>query len=210
LPRAPRPISNAHKAGWKSAKHADQWTATLTTYAGPVFGELPVSGVDDALVLKVLQPIWSTKAETAGRVRGRIEAILDYARVLGLRAGENPARWKGHLEIMLPARGKVARVEHHAALPYAELPAFMIDLRQQNGIAARALEFAILTAARTTETIGARWTEIDFEARHPETRAGAAQGEDEACRWGPRGGFRREVIRRRHRREDWPRRASYP
>jgi integrase len=117
------------------------------------------------LVLKALEQIWTTKPETASRVRGRIEAVLDWAKVREYRDGENPARWRGHLDKLLPARRKVRKVEHHAALPYAELPAFMAALRQRDGTAARALEFAILTAARTGEVIGARWSEIDLQAR---------------------------------------------
>jgi integrase len=152
----------AHRAGWRNEKHAKQWEATLTTYAEPVIGKLSVQAIDTALVLKVLEPIWTTKPETAGRVRGRIEAVLDWAKVRGYRVGENPARWKGHLDHLLPARGKVRRVEHHPALPYAELPGFLEALREQEGIAARALEFAILTAARTGETIFARWSELDL------------------------------------------------
>jgi integrase len=151
-----------HRAGWRNGKHAAQWGATLGTYAEPVIGKLSVQAIDTALVLKVLEPIWTTKPETAGRVRGRIEAILDWAKARGYRASENPARWRGHLDKLLPARGKVRRVEHHAAMPYAALPAFLIELRAQEGIAARALEFAILTAARTGETIGARWSELDL------------------------------------------------
>src|SRR5262249_8355045 len=111
--------------------------------------------IDTTLVLKVLEPIWKTKPETANRVRGRIEAILDWAKVRGFRQGENPARWRGHLDHLLPARSKVSRVKHHAALPYAELPNFIAELREQEGVAARALEFTILTAARTGDTIGA-------------------------------------------------------
>ena len=125
-------------------------------------GGLSVQAIDTALVLKVLEPIWTTKPETAGRVRGRMESILDWAKVRGYRAGENPARWRGHLDKLLPARSKVRRVEHHAALPYAKLPGFLMSLRDQEGIAARALEFAIVTAARTGEVIGARWSEIDL------------------------------------------------
>ena len=113
----------------------------------------------------MLEPIWPSKPETASRVRGRIEAVLDWATARGYRAGDNPARWRGHLDQLLPARSKVAPVKHHPALPYDELPAFMAELRQQDGIAARALEFAILTAARTGEVIGARWAEIDLTAR---------------------------------------------
>src|SRR4029453_3498061 len=117
---------NAHRAGWRNGKHAAQWEATLATYAEPVIGALPVQAIDTALVLKVLEPIWTAKPETAGRVRGRIEAILDWAKVRDYRAGENPARWRGHLDKLLPARGKVQKVEHHAAMPYAALPAFLI------------------------------------------------------------------------------------
>ena len=121
--------------------------------------------VDVSLVMKAIEPIWTTKPETASRVRGRIEAAIDWAAARGYRQGENPARWRGHLENLLPKKSKVRRVEHHAALPYAALAAFMPELRQQEGVAARALEFAILTAARTGEVIGARWSEVDLEAR---------------------------------------------
>jgi integrase len=155
----------AHKAGWRNAKHAEQWTATLTTYAYPVFGALPVGSIDTELVMKALDPIWAKKPETATRVRGRIEAILDLARVRGYRDGENPARWGGHLDKLLPRRAKVARVKHHAALPYGDLPAFLGVLRAQDGTAARALEFAILTGARTGEVIGATWGEINLAER---------------------------------------------
>ena len=152
----------SHKAGWRNAKHAAQWTATLETYVYPSFGGLPVQAVDVGLVMKAVEPIWAEKPETAGRVRGRIEAILDWAKSRGYREGENPARWRGHLENLLPKRSKVRRVEHHAALPYPEIGTFMTELRQQEGVAARALEFAILTAARTGEVIGARWSEINI------------------------------------------------
>jgi integrase len=155
----------SHAAGWRNPKHKAQWSATLATYAYPVFGNLAVADVDTTLVLKALEPIWATKPETASRVRGRIESVLDWAKVQGLREGENPARWRGHLDQALPARSKVRKVEHHAALPYVELPAFMIDLRKREGVAARALEFAILTAARTGEVLGATWDEIDFDNR---------------------------------------------
>jgi integrase len=155
----------AHRAGWKNPKHAAQWPATLTAYAYPVFGDLPVKAIDVGLVMKAVEPIWTTKAETASRIRGRIESVLDWATARGHRGGENPARWKGHLENLLPARSKVARVQHHAAVPYAELPAFVNELKWQNGVAARALEFAILTVARTGEVIGASWAEIDLGGR---------------------------------------------
>jgi integrase len=152
----------SHKAGWRSEKHKYQWSATLSTYAYPVIGALPVQAVDTTLVLKVLEPIWTAKPETASRVRQRMENILDFAKVLGYRDGENPARWRGHLDKLLPARSRVREVEHLAALPYAELPAFLASLRTREAIAARGLEFLILTAARTGEVIGARWNEIDL------------------------------------------------
>jgi integrase len=152
----------AHRAGWRNAKHGDQWRNTLATYASPVFGSLPVQGIDLGLVMRVLEPIWSEKPETAGRLRGRIENILDWAAVHGYRTGENPARWRGHLDKLLPQQSKIARVEHHAALAFAEIGAFMALLRAQEGTAARALEFAILTAARTKEVLGARWGEVNM------------------------------------------------
>jgi integrase len=152
----------SHKAGWRNEKHKYQWAATLSTYAYPVIGALPVQAVDTGLVLKVLQPIWTTKSETASRVRQRIENVLDFAKVRGWRDGENPARWRGHLDKLLPARSRVRQVEHLAALPYAELPGFLAGLRTREAIAARGLEFLILTAARTGEVIGARWNEIDL------------------------------------------------
>ncbi len=152
----------AHRAAWRNDKHAAQWRSTLATYADPTFGVLPVQAIDTALVLKVLEPIWATKPETAGRLRGRIEAVLDWATARGYRTGENPARWRGHLDKLLPARSKVRRVVHHAAMPYSELPSFSTELREQAGVAARALEFTILTGARTGETIGARWDEINL------------------------------------------------
>jgi integrase len=155
----------AHKAGWRNPKHAAQWPATLAAYVNPTFGELPVQAIDTALVMKVLEQIWTEKPETASRVRGRIESILDWARARSYREGENPARWRGHLENLLPSRSKVRRVKHHAALPYSELSAFMLALRQQEGVVVRALEFTILTAARTGEVIGARWEEISIAER---------------------------------------------
>ena len=154
----------SHEAAWKNPKHRAQWKATLATYAYPVFGELSVAAVDNGLVLKVLEPIWTTKPETAGRVRGRIEAVLDWAKARGYREGENPARWRGHLDKLLPNRRKVRAVKNHAALPYPELPAFMAELRERTGVSAKALEFAILTAARTSEVIGATWSEIDIKS----------------------------------------------
>lgn len=151
---------------WTNPKHRAQWTSTLTTYVYPVIGELPVAKVDVPQIMQILTPLWPTKPETAGRVRGRIEAILDYAMVAKYRpAGLNPARWKGNLDKMLPARHKIAKVEHHAAMAYAELPAFLIELHKQEGTAARALEFLILTATRTGEVLGAVWSEIDLTAK---------------------------------------------
>jgi len=153
----------AHREGWRNPKHRQQWENTLATYAEPVFGALPVAAIDLPLVMKVLEPIWKEKPETASRLRGRIETILDWATVRGFRQGENPARWRGHLDKLLPARSKVAIVEHHAALPYAEIARFMAELRQRNAVAARALEFLILTASRTSETLEAVWPEIDLK-----------------------------------------------
>ena len=152
----------AHRAGWKNLKHADQWKNTLDTYAKPVIGDLPVATVDTAHVMKILEPIWSTKTETASRVRGRVEAVLDWAKARHFRTGENPARWRGHLDKLLPARTKVAKVRHHPALPYTELSGFMAKVREADSISAKALEFTVLTASRTGEAIGARWSEIDF------------------------------------------------
>lgn len=143
----------SHKAAWKNKKHGAQWTATLETYAYPIIGNLPVQSIETGHISDILEPIWSTKSETAGRVRGRIEVILDWAKVRGFRTGDNPARWRGHLDKLFPAQSRVRKVKHHAALPYTELPAFMTVLRDENGVAARALEFLILTAARTSEVL---------------------------------------------------------
>jgi integrase len=160
-----RAYIEAHKAGWRNSKHAAQWPSTLATYAYPVFGGLPVQAVDVGLVMKVLEPIWVEKSETASRLRGRIESILDWATTRGHRQGENPARWRGHLENLLPKKSKVRRVKHHPALPYDEIADFVVELRAQEGVAARALEFLILAAARTGEVIGARWDEVDLEEK---------------------------------------------
>jgi integrase len=153
----------AQKASWRNPKHASQWESTLAAYAYPIIGDLPVSGIDTRLVQKVLAPIWHEKPETASRLRGRIEKILDSAKVLGLRDGENPARWKGHLDKLLAAKQKLRAVRHHPALPSVEMPAFMAELRGRQGVSARALEFAVLTVARTSEVIAARWDEFDFK-----------------------------------------------
>ncbi len=154
---------DAHEASWCNEKHRQQWRNTLATYAHPVIGELPVAAVDTGHLTTILEPIWHEKPETALRLRGRIETILDYARVCGWRHGENPARWKGHLDHILPTKGKVAKVEHHAALPWREIGAFMARLAGQDGVSALALRFLILTAARTGEALGASWGEIDLD-----------------------------------------------
>jgi integrase len=160
----------AHRPGWSNPKHAAQWPATLATYAYPVIGSVPVkkigaNGDGTGLIMKVLEPIWYSKTETAARLRGRIETILDWAKVRGYRDGDNPARWKGHLDKLLPAKAKVAPVRRHAALPYSDIPDFMKKLREMPGTAARALEFTILTAARTSEVLGAKRSEINFRER---------------------------------------------
>ncbi len=155
----------AHEPAWKNPKHRQQWHNSLTSYVDPVCGDIPVGEIQTAHVLAVLEPIWRAKPETASRVRGRLEAILDYSKARGWRSGENPAAWKGHLALTLPARGKIAPVQHHAALPWQEIGEFVRDLRQQKGIAARALEFVILTAGRTSEIIESRWAEIDLATR---------------------------------------------
>jgi len=150
-----------HEAGWKNPKHRQQWRNTLETYAYPVIGSLPVQTVDVPLLLKILQPLWATKTVTAGRVRSRIEAILDWAKVNKYREGENPARWRGNLDQALPKPSKVHRVKHHPALPYTEAPAFLVRLRQRKAIAALACEFLILTAGRTSPVLDCKWQEID-------------------------------------------------
>jgi integrase len=154
---------DAHEGKWRNAKHRAQFLSTLKAYAFPKIGSLPVAAIDVSLVLKVIEPIWQEKTETANRVRGRIEAVLDWATVRGYRAGDNPARWKGYIENVLPSRNAIQKPIHHAALPFDELPEFMAALRQREGVAARALEFTILTAARTGEVIGATWDEIDLK-----------------------------------------------
>jgi hypothetical protein len=143
----------AHAPHWRNDKHRAQWSATLETYAHPIIGALPVAKIDTALVLKVLRPIWDDKPETASRLRGRIERVLSWASAQEFRTGDNPARWRGHLDGLLPARAKVRAVKHHPAFPFAELPRFMETLRNRDSISARALEFTVLTAARTGEAI---------------------------------------------------------
>lgn len=152
------------EVGWKNVKHGAQWRSTLETYAYPVLGKMLVSDVETSHVMRVLEPIWTAKNETASRLRGRIESVLDWAAVRHYRKGENPARWSGHLEHLLAAPGKVQKIVHHAALDYREIGSFMAALRQQEGFGARALEFAILTAARSGEVRGAMWSELDLNA----------------------------------------------
>jgi integrase len=154
----------SHESSWRSPKHRDQWCSSLTAYVYPVIGKLSVAAIATGDVMRVLEPMWLATPETATRVRGRIELVLDYATARGWRSGENPARWRGHLAHTLPAREKIARVQHHAALPWKQIGAFMADLSKQLGVAARALEFVILTAARSGEAMGARWSEIDMSA----------------------------------------------
>lgn len=155
----------SNEAGWRNEKHASQWRNTLKAYAEPVIGRLSVKEIDTHHVMKILDPIWATKTETASRVRGRIENVLDWASARGYRKGENPARWRGHLDKLLPRRSKVQKVQHHSALPYDEMAAFILELRKREGMAARAMEFTILTAARTSEVIGARRSEFDLTAK---------------------------------------------
>jgi integrase len=180
---AARAYFNFHERKWKNAKHRAQFLSTLETYAFPKIGTLPVAAIDTGAVLRCVEPIWPDKTETASRVRGRIEAVLDWATVRGYRSGDNPARWKGHLANVLPARGKIAKVEHHSALPFNELSDFMSTLRGREGTAARALEFTVLTAARTSEVIGATWDEIDFDAQTWTVPAGRIKGGKEHRVW---------------------------
>jgi integrase len=156
---------SAHDGGWTNAKHRAQWRSTLQSYAYPIIGDLTADDITTAHIVKVLEPIWKEKPETASRVRGRIEKVLGWATVRGFRSGDNPARWRGHLAELFPAKGKVRKTEHHSALPFSEMPAFMLELRAHDSVSARALEFTILTAARTGETIGATRDEIDLKAK---------------------------------------------
>ena len=153
----------ANAEGWRNPKHRTQWPNTLRDYVYPVMGDIPVAEIETSHVLAVLEPIWKAKPETANRVRGRIEAVLNSAKARGQRNGENPAAWRGHLQMILPARAKLTR-GHHEAMPYSEVPAFMGQLREATATSAKALEFAILTAARTGEVLGMTWTEVDLAA----------------------------------------------
>lgn len=157
---------DAHKAGWRNPKHVDQWRNTIATYASPIIGKLSVDKVDTAHIMRIMEKdaLWTQKNETASRLRGRLENVMDWATVRKYRAGDNPARWKGHLDKLLPAKSKVQKNEHHAALPWPEIGTFMEAMRKVEGMGALALEFAILTAARSGEVRGATWTEIDIDS----------------------------------------------
>ena len=158
-------LITSQESGWRNPKHRAQWRSTLTTYVYPTLGRLDVRDVDTAAIIQVLEPIWTTRTETASRIRGRIESVLGWATAHGLREGPNPATWRGHLNKLLPASSKVRRTRHHPALSYAELPSFLTSLRQQNGVAPTALEFLILTASRTSEVLQAEWREFDLVSR---------------------------------------------
>jgi integrase len=155
----------AHEAGWINPKHRQQWRNTLATYALPVMGDLPVADIDQQTVLAAIGPLWTNRTETASRLRGRIEAILDYARVMGHRTGENPAAWRGHLALVLPGKRKVAPVRHHPSVPWGEVQTLWTELQTREGSGAACLAFAILTAARSGEVRGVTWGEIDFATR---------------------------------------------
>jgi integrase len=165
-----------HEGEWRNRKHRQQWENTLRTYAFPVLGDMPVAEIDTPAVLRAIEPHWLTKTETMSRTRGRIESVLDWCTVRGYRSGDNPARWKGHLAEALPKRSKIAKVNHHPALDYRELPAFMAELRRREGVAARALEFLILTAARTGEVTGAQWDEFALAEKVWTVPAGRMKG----------------------------------
>jgi integrase len=155
----------SHELGWRGGRTSAHLTSALKTYALPTLGTLPVQAIDTALVLKVLEPIWAEKSPTASRLRASIENVLSWAKARGYRSGENPTAWRGHLDQLLAAPSKVRRVQHHQALAFAEVPAFMETLRSRNGIAPRALEFTILTVSRIGQALGRRWDEIDLEAK---------------------------------------------
>ena len=154
-----------HQSKWRNAKHRAQFLSSLKEYAYSTLEKLFVADIDTSLVLKVIKPIWYEKTETANRVRSRIESVLEWATVCGYRTGDNPARWQGHLRSALPARGQITKVQHHKALPFVDVPAFMTELAKREGVGSEALKFTILTAARTGEVIGARWSEIDLDAK---------------------------------------------
>jgi integrase len=153
----------ATRPSWRNAKHAEQWTSSFVTYVYPTIGSFSVHKIDTALVLKVVEPLWTKKTITAERLLGRMERVLDWAATRGARAGENPARWRGHIENVLPNPSKLATVKHHSALPHDAIPLFITELRERVGLAKLALEFLILTAARSSEVLGARWAEMDLD-----------------------------------------------
>lgn len=175
----------SQRPAWSNICHAEAWARSLAQHVYPTIGNLAVAELNNArgtdLVMQVLEPIWATKTVTASRVRGRIEKVLDWAKVRGYRNGENPARWRGHLDKLLPAPAKVASVKHHAAMPYEQVPAFMVKLRGVDSVAARALEFAILTAARTAEALGAKRSEIDRKAKMWTIPVGRMKARKEHC-----------------------------
>ena len=158
-------LIDSKRPGWRNAKHAAQWTATLESYVFPKIGAVQVAKIETADVISTLTPIWAAKPETANRVRQRIEAVIDYASALGIRSDDNPARWRGHLDHLLPKPKKIRAVKHHPALPHAQIADFMTVLAQREGVAARALAFTILTAARSGETRGMIWGEVDLDAK---------------------------------------------
>lgn len=163
--KASRDYITSHSAGWRNAKHAQQWINTLSTYAFPIIGQLQTNEISTEHVLQILTPIWTTKPETASRVRNRIELVMDAAKARGLRGGENPARWRGHLDKLLPARSKVRKVQHHVALPWRELPAFIARLDAHDEPSYQAMRLTILTACRTSEVLHAHWSEFDFKTQ---------------------------------------------
>lgn len=176
---ASRKYFQQHELKWRNQKHRAQFLSTLEQYAFPTLAKLSVAAIDTGLVLKVVEPIWRAKTETANRVRGRIESVLDWATVRGARTGDNPARWRGHLAEVLPARSQIAKVQHHKALPFADVPKFVSELARREGMAARALELLILTAARTSEVIGAQWSEIDLKTKVWTVPASRMKGQKE-------------------------------
>lgn len=167
----------SHQAGWKNVKHGQQWQNTLSTYAFPIIGELPPSQITTDHLLEILRPIWTNKTETASRVRNRVELVWKFAKARGLCHGENPALWRGHLDALLPRPSKVKTVKHHEAMPYQDVPQFMVKLENVNSMSARALELIILTACRSGEALGATWDEIDMVERLWDIPEGRMKGE---------------------------------
>jgi integrase len=154
-----------HAGSWRNAEHHRQWITSLEQYVYPLIGDLPVDEIATPQIVKVLEAIWKDKPETASRVRGRIERVLGWATVRGFRSGDNPARWRGHLQELFPSKGKIQKTKHHPAMPFTEVPAFMVELRANNSLTARALEYCILTATRSGEVLHAKWSELDFATK---------------------------------------------